>query len=64
MSGIDGWVHFNPEILKMGRTTYYIPSNLDEEAKDELLAKYEEKDPIGDRLKSCSDDNRKVYINV
>ena len=42
----------------MGRIGYYIPKNLSEEAADELKSKFEEKDPIPDRLKSCSEDNR------
>jgi hypothetical protein len=43
----------------MGRIGYYIPKKLTEEEADELKGKYEEKDPIPDRLKSCSEDNRK-----
>lgn len=59
LTGVDIWVHYNPEILKMGRISYYIPKNLDEEAQDDLRGKYEEKDPITERLRSCAEDNRK-----
>ena len=63
LSAIDGWVHFNPEILKMGRVDYYTPAGLDEDARDELIAKFEDKDPIGERLKSCAENNRKYLKN-
>lgn len=62
MLAIDGWVHFNPEILKMGRVSYYIPKRLSEDEAEELKGKYEEKDPIPDRLKSCAEDNRKCIL--
>ena len=64
LSNIAGWVHLNPEILKMGRVSYHIPKTLDEDAQEELKGKYEEKDPITERLRSCTEDNRKTPKSI
>lgn len=44
----------------MGRIGYYIPKTLNEDDAEELRGKYEEKDPIPERLKSCAEDNRNL----
>lgn len=62
LASIDGWVHYNPEILKMGRINYYIPEGTSEDDKDELVGKFEDKDPLGDRLKPIADDIRKLIF--
>ena len=45
LSNLENWVHFNPYILKLGRSTYYVDPKVPEEQKEELLGKLGESDP-------------------
>jgi hypothetical protein len=54
----ENWVHYNPLLLKAGRTTHYIPKSLGEDAGKELLSVLEEKDAPVDRLRGITEDTR------
>lgn len=56
---LENWSHFNPCILKAGRTSHYIPSTLSEDKREELKTDLEDKDPIVERLKSVTEDKRR-----
>jgi hypothetical protein len=58
---VENWVHYNPQLLKSGRTTHYVPRHITGDAAQDLLAALEEKDPLADRLKSATEDTRR-YI--
>lgn len=58
LAKVENWVHFNPLLLKAGRTTHYIPKSLGEDAGKELLSALEDKDAPGDRLKGVTEDTR------
>lgn len=62
LAKVENWVHLNPPLLKAGRTTYYIPKSLGEDAGKELLAAFEDKDPIGERLKTVGEDTRTTIL--
>jgi hypothetical protein len=60
LAKVENWVHFNPHLLKAGRTAHYAPRHLGEDAAKELLAALEEKDAPADRLKAIADDARRL----
>ena len=59
---VENWVHFNPFLLKGGRSTHYVPKHLSEDAAAELRSALEEKDPQVDRLRSLTEDKRNLVI--
>jgi hypothetical protein len=65
---IETWAHLQPQILKYGRVSYYIPSKLNQDLKDELKGNLEGKDPQVERLKGIEEDkdnpgNSKMIID-
>jgi len=58
LSSLDGWVHFQPGILKAGRIVHMEPEPPEEEDIDidELKAKIVEEDPFDPRLKTITED--------
>jgi len=51
LKSLDSWIHLQPALLALGRTTHYADSALDEEKKQAVLDELAEKDPEIDRLK-------------
>lgn len=60
---LENWVHVNPALLKGGRASHFIPKSLSEDARAELLAKLEEKDPYIERLRPITADKRILEFN-
>ena len=58
---IEKWVHQHPQILKTGRTTYYVPKGLDEEAAAEYKQKQEDAEPLVERLRVVTEDTRNFF---
>lgn len=57
MKNLENWSHSLPLLLKSGRCSHFIPSDIDEEAKEEYLAKLNEQDKPEDKLKAISEDS-------
>lgn len=55
-------MHFNPNILKQGRATYYVDPKVPEDQREELLAKLAESDPKIERLKAINEDKGKFIV--
>ena len=58
MSKADNWVHYNPNILNVGRLTHMDPEvpEGDETEPEELKRRIEAADPYEPRLKAISKD--------
>lgn len=56
INSTENWVHLNPEILKVGRVKHEAPAGLDEDGRDEYIAKMEEDDPVTERLRALTED--------
>lgn len=56
LSNLENWIHFNPNILKQGRASYYVDPKVPEDQREELLAKLTESDPKIERLKAINED--------
>ena len=57
MKNLENWSHSLPLLLKSGRCSHFIPADLEEEAKEEFLAKLNEQDKSEDKLKPISEDS-------
>jgi hypothetical protein len=53
---VDNWAHTYPLILKVGRCTHTEPVGMDDEAKEEYMAKLAEEDKTEDRFKAINED--------
>jgi hypothetical protein len=42
VKNFENWSHSLPFLLKSGRCSHFVPANLDDEAKEEFLAKLNE----------------------
>lgn len=60
LAKVENWVHYNPALLKAGRTAHYVPKSLSEDAAKEQIAALEDKDPLIDRLKAITEDTRNL----
>ena len=45
LSNLENWVHFNPYILKLGRSTYYVDPKVPEEQRRNFLASWASQTP-------------------
>mmetsp|Transcript_23432 Transcript_23432/g.16655 ORF Transcript_23432/g.16655 Transcript_23432/m.16655 type:complete len:90 (+) Transcript_23432:874-1143(+) len=52
----ESWSHLHPIILKAGRTTHSEPEGMDEEAKEEYMAKLAEDDKTEERFRTINED--------
>ena len=57
MKNLENWSHSLPFLLKSGRCSHFIPNDLDDEAKEEFMAKLNEQDKLEERLKAISEDS-------
>lgn len=57
LKDLGAWAHNQPLILKAGRCTHYIPAGLDDEKREELENKLNEKDKTEEMFKAVADDN-------
>lgn len=64
MKNLENWSHSLPYLLKSGRCSHYLPSDLDDEAKEEFLAKLNEQDKPEDKLKAISEDSSLVALGL
>ena len=55
INNLENWVHFHQRILKAGRITHADP-DVPAEQKEEELAKLQETDPVGEKLKAINED--------
>lgn len=62
LSNLENWLHFNPNILKQGRATYYVDPKVPEDQREELLAKLAESDPKIERLKAINEDKGNFVV--
>ena len=53
---LENWSHAYPIVLKVGRCTHTDPIGLDDEAKDEFMAKLAEEDKTEERFKAINED--------
>lgn len=56
LRSLEAWGHFHPVILKVGRCSHIPPVGMDDEAKDEYLAKLAEEDKVEERLRALNED--------
>jgi hypothetical protein len=52
LRNLETWGHFHPIILKAGRCSHIPPAGMDDEAKEEYLAKLAEEDKVEERFKT------------
>jgi hypothetical protein len=64
MKNLENWSHSLPLLLKSGRCSHFIPGDLEEEAKEEFLAKLNEQDKLEDKLKAISEDSSLVALGL
>lgn len=57
MKNLENWSHSLQLLLKSGRCSHYVPAGIDDEAKEEYLAKLNDQDKSEDRLKAISEDS-------
>lgn len=55
LRSFEAWGNLHPIILKAGRTTHIEPEGLDEEAKDEHMAKLAEEDKTEERFRALTE---------
>ena len=48
MKNLENWSHSLPLLLKSGRCSHFVPSDLDDEVREEFLAKLNEQDNEGE----------------
>ena len=53
---VENWAHAYQIILKVGRCTHTDPVGMDDEARDEFMAKLAEEDKTEDRFKAINED--------
>lgn len=56
LKNLETWGHFHPIILKVGRCSHIPPVGMDDEAKEEYLAKLAEEDKVEERFKAINED--------
>jgi len=64
MKNLENWSHSLPLLLKSGRCSHFVPADLDDEAKEEFLAKLNEQDKPEDKLKAVSDDSSLMSLGL
>ena len=64
MKNLENWSHSLPLLLKSGRCSHFVPADLDDEAKEEFLAKLNEQDTPEDKLKAVSDDSSLMSLGL
>ena len=64
MKNLENWSHSLPLLLKSGRWSHFVPSDLDDEVREEFLAKLNEQDKSEDKLKAISDDSSLTALGL
>ena len=55
LKSTENWMNAEPAILKAGRMSHYAPAELDDEARDALLASMAETDAPVDRFRAVNE---------
>jgi len=61
LESLEAWGHKHPILLKVGRCSHVAPAGMDEEAKDEYMAKLEEEDKKEERFRPLTDETYAMY---
>jgi hypothetical protein len=56
LNNLEAWSHKHPILLKAGRCSHIAPLGMDEEAKEEYMAKLEEEDKKEERFRALNED--------
>jgi hypothetical protein len=64
MKNLENWSHSLPLLLKSGRCSHFVPTDLDDEVREEFLAKLNEQDKSEDKLKAISDDSSLTALGL
>lgn len=59
---IDSYVYLHPKILKNGRVSYYVPSEISNEEEEEYLGKLKDADPNRSPLEQLEQEATKSWI--
>ena len=57
LKSLEVWGHSHQIILNAGRCSHYVPAELEEEAREEMMGKLNEEDKTEERYKAVSEDN-------